>query len=158
VLIDVERIVTHPQYRARAPQTRERSVDLALVRAARPLPFTAASLSSRDALALGEPVRIAGFGLARENEARSGGTFRTGDLVIRAPLSHVLGWAHSADGRKLGACTGDSGGGMFDASGDVVGIVAWTTGRSGRGCGGVTQSILVAPQREWIESVIAGWR
>lgn len=158
VLIDVERVVTHPGYRARAPQTRERSVDLALVRSARPLPFSRASLSSRDALALGERVRIGGFGLAREGDGRSGGTFRTGDLVIRAPLSHLLGWAQSEDGRKLGACTGDSGGGMFDASGEVVGIIAWTTGQSGRGCGGVTQSILVGPQRAWIESVIAGWR
>lgn len=157
VLVDVERVATHPEFRARAPQTRERSVDLALVRAAKPLPFSRARLSGRDALRLGERVRVGGFGVTREGLGSSGGTFRTGDLVIRAPLSHLLGWAESGDGRRLGACTGDSGGGMFDASGEVVGIVAWTTGQGGRGCGGVTQSILVAPQRDWIERAKASF-
>lgn len=157
VLVDVAAVALHPEFLARAPKTRERSVDLALVRAASPLPFRRASLSGRDALTLGERVRIGGFGVTREGAGRTGGTFRTGDLAIRAPLSHLLGWADSGDGRTLGACTGDSGGGMFDASGELVGVVAWTTGPKGRGCGGVTQSILVAPQRGWIERVTRGW-
>lgn len=157
VVAEVARVATHPQFRPRAPQTRERSVDLALVQAARPLPFAAARLSRREALALGERVRIGGYGVTREGAGVTGGVFRAADLVVRAPLSHLLGCAESGDGRRLGACTGDSGGGMFDARGEVIGVVAWSTGQSGRGCGGVTQSILVAPQRDWIDRVIAGW-
>jgi S1-C subfamily serine protease len=155
VLIDVERVVTHPQFRAQAPKTRERSIDLALVRSTKPLPFTPARLSSRDALGLGERVRIGGFGLTREGVGPSGGRFRAADLVVRAPLSHVLGWAQSGDGATLGACTGDSGGGMFDATGEVIGVVAWSSGAGKRRCGAVTQSILVAPERGWIERVRA---
>jgi S1-C subfamily serine protease len=160
VLADVARVAVHSGFRADAARTRERSVDLALVLVSKPLPprFSRASLSDRGSLALGERVRIGGYGVSREGEGATSGVFRTADLVIRAPLSRLLGWAESGDGRKLGACTGDSGGGMFDRSGDVVGIVAWSSGQGARGCGGVTQSILVGPQRDWIDRVIAGWR
>lgn len=160
VLADVARVATHAGFRPDAARRRERSVDLALVLAAKPLParFAHASLSDRGSLALGERVRIGGYGVAREGDGATSGVFRTADLVIRAPLSHLLGWAESGDGRRLGACTGDSGAGMFDRSGAVVGVVAWSSGQGKRGCGGITQSILVGPQRDWIDRVIAGWR
>lgn len=159
ILVEVERVAMHPEYRPNAPATRERSVDLALVRAARPLParFDAATLSTRAGLSLGERVRVGGFGVTQEGAGDTSGVFRTAELRVRAPLSRLLGWAESGDARRLGACTGDSGGAMIDATGEVVGIVAWSTGQGRRGCGGVTQSILVAPQRVWIDRVIAGW-
>jgi secreted trypsin-like serine protease len=156
VVVDVDRVATHPEYRPAAPQTRERSVDLAVVRAAKPLPsrFSFATLSTRASLSLGERVRIGGYGVAREGDGGTSGVFRAADLSIRAPLSRLLGWADSGDGRMLGACTGDSGGAMTDASGEVVGVIAWSAGQGRRGCGGVTQSILVAPQRGWIDRAI----
>lgn len=159
VLIDVDRVAVHPQYRPDALQTRERTIDLAIVRAARPLPsrFSPATLSDRTGLRIGEAVRVGGYGVTQEGVGETSGVFRTADLIIRPPLGRLLGWAASADGSRLGACTGDSGGAMTDASGEVIGIVAWSAGQGRRGCGGVTQSILVAPQRAWIDSVIAGW-
>lgn len=158
ILAEVARIAVHPGYRAEAPQKRERSVDLALVEAANPLPgrFVAARLSRRGELTLGERLTIGGFGVTAEGAGETSGVFRTADLRLRAPLSHLLAWADGG-GTRLGACTGDSGGGMFDASGEVVGIIAWSSGQGRRGCGGITQAILVAPQRAWIDRVIAGW-
>jgi secreted trypsin-like serine protease len=159
VVVDVDHVAVHPEYRANAPRTRERSVDLAVVRAATPLPsrFSFAALSNRPTLSLGEDVRIGGFGVTAEGAGETSGVFRAAELSVRAPLSRLLGWAESGDGRPLGACTGDSGGPMIDATGEVVGIIAWSSGQGRRGCGGVTQSILVAPQRGWIDRTTAGW-
>ena len=57
----------------------------------------------------------------------------------------------------MGACQGDSGGPM--AAGDaVVAITSWSTAAGGQGCGGITQGILVGPQRAWIDQTLAGWK
>jgi hypothetical protein len=45
-------------------------------------------------------------------------------------------------------------------SGDGQGVVAvtsWSTGPSGRSCGLLSQGVLVAPQRGWIDGTLAGW-
>ena len=50
-----------------------------------------------------------------------------------------------------GACTGDSGGAVFDREGALVGIIAFAAGRGTRRCGALTQAVRVAPFRQWIE-------
>ena len=85
VLLDVAEILRHPGYRPDAIRTRERSIDLALVRLAEPLPspFQPATLGNESGSAVGTPYRLAGFGLTREERSghlrppaagRSGGT------------------------------------------------------------------------------------
>lgn len=159
VLIAIDRIAIHPAYRADAAARRERSIDLAVVRAAQPLPsrFVAATLSARGGLAAGERVMLGGWGVARENAPETSGVFRVASLQVRSPLSAILLWSEGAGGATAGACTGDSGGPMFDAAGEVVAVTAWSAGQGRRGCGGVTQGILVAPQRDWIERVAAAF-
>jgi hypothetical protein len=45
------------------------------------------------------------------------------------------------------------------ASGEaVVAITSWSTAAQGQHCGGVTQGILVAPQRAWIDQTLASWK
>jgi hypothetical protein len=44
------------------------------------------------------------------------------------------------------------------ASGTMVAaITSWSSPSGGRSCGGVTQGILVGPQREWIDRTLKAW-
>jgi secreted trypsin-like serine protease len=155
VLAAIRDKAVHPGYEPKAVEARRRSVDLALVRLAEPLParFVPARLSA-EAAPQGATVRVAGFGVTAPGERRSGGTLRTVDLPVVEPYgpSRILLWARG----EGGACTGDSGGPMLRGEA-VVAITSWAAGPRGRGCGGLTQGILVAPQRDWIERTLAAW-
>ena len=106
---------------------------------------------------LGERVSVVGFGGIAENDWPSGGTLRFAVLHVQAPLSTVLIWA-SEPGMISGACNGDAGGPIFaDDNNSVIAITAWAQAVSGRGCGGLTQGPLVAPNVEWINQVLARW-
>lgn len=157
VLVDIAAIAAHPEFRANAVKTRERSIDLALVRLAKPLPpsFAPASLA-RQTLGEGEAVTLAGFGVTRSDDPSTSGALRAAALAVRAPLSRILLWAKGADGRT-GACTGDSGGPIFDAAGDLVAVTAWASGGVSGGCGALTQGAWIAPQRGWIDKTLAAW-
>jgi hypothetical protein len=155
--IPVSNASVHPEYRADAIKTRQRSIDLAMVKLSRPLPanLTPVRLSSRGKLAVGDTFYIAGFGLAREGDERSAGTLRAGTITAQAPLSSILLWAGDPTKQGFGACTGDSGGPIFssDAS-ELVAITVWSRGVNGRQCGELTQGALIAPQRRWINSTL----
>ena len=136
VLLDVDAIAVHPRYRANAIRTRERSIDLALVRLRAPLPsrFSAATIERAPAISVGARFRIAGYGLAQEGRGVTGGVLRSGVIAARAPLSSILLWAEDPRKAGLGACTGDSGGPIFSEGGGVVAITSWTTGDNGKHC------------------------
>jgi secreted trypsin-like serine protease len=160
VLVDIEANAVHPLYRAEAQKTRERSIDLALLRTALPLPtrFRAVTLDDGTAIAVGSRFRVAGFGVTQEGAGTSAGELRVGLLAARAPLSPILLWAGDPAHAGTGACTGDSGGPIFAATSDIlVAVVDWATGTGPHHCGDITQAALVAPQRGWIESVLRGW-
>jgi secreted trypsin-like serine protease len=160
VLMDIEASAVHPLYRAEAQKTRQRSIDLALLRTALPLPgrFRAVTLDNRAAITAGSRLRVAGFGVTREGAGTSAGELRVGLLEARAPLSSILLSAGDPAHAGTGACSGDSGGPIFAATSDiVVAVVDWATGTGPRHCGDVTQAALVAPQRGWIASVLRGW-
>ncbi|MDB5569076.1 MAG: peptidase and chymotrypsin/Hap [Hyphomicrobiales bacterium] len=150
----------HPEFRPDAIKKRERSIDLALLRLAEPLPsaFQPAALSPTNALAVGDRYRIAGFGITREGDGDSAGRLRAGELEARAPASRILLWAKDPNAKGFGACTGDSGGPVFAADGSVFAIVTWSTGEGRKQCGTITQGALVAPQRAWIDGLLARWR
>lgn len=160
VLVPVQAVVAHPLYRADAIVKRVASIDLGLVETATPLParFAAVRLADGDGPDVGEAAILAGYGVAREGEAKTGGALRSATLQVRAPLSHILLWAEDAAQPGVGACSGDSGGALFSADGDtLVAIVAWTSGSHGGHCGALTQGPLVAPQRGWIDTTLARW-
>ena len=160
VLLKVAEVAVHPGFRADAKEARVRTVDLALVRSAEPLPasFVPALLDDTGAVEVGAAFIIAGFGIARENAPETSGTLRNGALVARAPLSKVLLWAKDRDDSGTGACTGDSGAPIFDtSSATVVAITAWADGNGKAFCGKLTQGTLVAPQRGWIEKTLQSW-
>lgn len=159
-LLEVAAVATHPEFRPNAPRTRERSIDLALIRmkAALPSRSTPVGLDLQPSVSIGARFTIAGFGIAVEGDERSAGKLREGELVTRAPLSSILLWAEDPERKGFGACTGDSGGPIFSAGGSrVVAITAWSTGNGKKTCGALTQATLIGPQARWIESVLASW-
>ena len=159
-LAAIEAVAVHPLYHADAIARRIVSIDLALVETATPLDslFAAAKLGSGDGPAVGETTILAGYGVGREGEPLTGGTLRSAALATRAPLSKILLWAEDGAHAGAGACSGDSGAPLFSADGEtVLAIVAWSAGASGRRCVTLTQGPLVAPQRDWIDSVLARW-
>ena len=142
VLIVPAAKAVHPGYDAKAIEKRTRSIDLALLRLPAPLPapFQSATLGMGRP-AKGDAVTVAGWGLSREGEAKTTGTFRAASLAVNEPYgpSEILLWL---DGKGAGACQGDSGGPI--ASGDaVVAITSWSAGTKAARCGGLTQGILV---------------
>lgn len=159
VLVAPAEVKRHPGFSAGAEKTRQRSIDLALVRlpAALPGAFGPASLSTGGA-AKGAGVTVAGYGVAREGDGRSSGTFRAAALNVVEPYGpgRILLWAAPPAG-EAGACQGDSGGPLLDERDRVVAITSWARGRSGKACGELTQGVLVAPQRAWIDTILSHW-
>ena len=152
-------VAIHPDYRAQAPRTRERSIDLALIKTARQLPdgLKPVALDER-APQPGARYGVAGFGVTKEGVGNSGGVLRSGELRAREPMSKILLWAEDPRGKGFGVCEGDSGGPVFtlDTSA-LVAITSWSAGDGKTRCGQLTQAALIAPQRGWIAGVLRGW-
>ncbi len=156
VVIAVTAALAHPDYRPDARVRRVRSIDVGLIETSEPLPprFHAAEIAEGPPPAPGDGVEIVGYGLQREGEAKSGGRLRALRVPVREPRSQVLLWI----GPGGGACSGDSGGPIYGVDGaSVFATVAWTEGEHGLECGSLTQGVLLAPLRAWIESAIQRW-
>ena len=154
VIIPVDAAIAHPLYRADAIKARVESIDLALIRTARPLSsrFAGAAIADGGPPAIGASAIVSGYGAAREGDWSSGGELRSVTLAVREPASTVLIWAADPTGRAAGACNGDSGAPVWSADGSTaIAIVAWAQAAHGRGCGGLTQGPLLAPLKGWIE-------
>ena len=152
-------VAIHPLYRADAPKTRERSIDLALVQLTEKLParFVPITIDYAPQIAVGTPFTISGFGLATEKDAKTGGTLLSAALVTREPLSKLLIWAKGARNGATGGCTGDSGGPFLSQEGKLVGITVWSQGSGNRACGELTQALRLDAARDFIESTRATW-
>jgi hypothetical protein len=139
------------------------SIDLALIRIDGRLParFQPMVLEENDGThVVGVRRRIAGYGLMTDQDETSGGTLRSADVSVLPrlyPRFLRLGYRVEADLTDFAVCTGDSGGPVLDGS-IVVGVVY---GRekfgAARSCGTTAQAVRVAPQLDWIRSIIARW-
>ena len=153
VIIPVEAAIAHPLYRPDAIRARVVSIDVALIRTARPLDprFGGAALAAGEGPPIGEPVILTGYGTTRDGDWKSGGELRSVALAVRAPASTVLIWAADPDGAIAGACSGNSGAPIWSADGrTAIAIATWAQAPHGRGCGGLTQGPLLAPLKGWI--------
>jgi hypothetical protein len=165
ILLPPATVSFHPEFDAKAISTRRRSVDLALLRLSSPLParFSPAALVDGALPRAGAEVTLAGYGVSREGEARTTGTYRSVTLTAVEPYGpgKILIWASdpaAASNRAgAGACQGDSGGPILHGGDGVVAVTSWSTGSKGMRCGRLSQGVLVAPQRGWIDRTLSQW-
>ncbi|WP_438345287.1 trypsin-like serine protease [Methylorubrum populi] len=152
ILAEVAARHLHPAYDGDAIRGRTRSIDLALLRTRDPLParFAPAPLSAAMPRA-GQSLTLAGYGAARGNDRRSIGRYRGAALSVVEPYgpSRILVWLKAPG---AGGCQGDSGGPILDGEA-VVALAAWVKDA----CGGLTQGVLLGPQRDWIDRTLSGW-
>ncbi len=166
VLIEPATVTIHPGYVAGAIAERRPSVDLALIRLPQALPsrFSPAQLSDAPWPRADDPVTLAGYGVLREGDPRTTGTYRSANLNAVEPYGpgRILLWASNpaTSGQRpgAGACQGDSGGPMFNAGGQIVAVTSWSTGATKGGCGLLSQGILLKPQRAWIDATLSRWQ
>ncbi len=158
-------VTIHREFDGDAIRARRRSIDLGLLRLPSPLPsrFTAATLVDGALPRAGSTITLAGYGVSREGEARTTGTYRSAELTTVEPYGpgRFLLWASDPNGGGMragaGACQGDSGGPIVEAGDGVIAVTSWSTGPKGRQCGLLSQGVLVAPQRAWIDHALSQW-
>jgi secreted trypsin-like serine protease len=166
-LQDVRNVSVHPGFNLQAMMAHRATADVALLQ-------LEAAVDGKNAAALGMPqvpivvgsrFTIAGIGVAIRGEGSSGGTIRVAGLVatgqpgtLQIRLVDPLTQG-ARDG--LGACTGDSGGPVFEDRPDgpaIIGVISWSTGPNGSGgCGGLTGVTPLTLYRDWILQTARKW-
>jgi Trypsin len=166
-LQDVKNVAIHPGFNMQAMLGHRATADVALLQLESPPKGKSPATLGMPRIPIlpGNHFTIAGIGVAIRGEGSSGGTIRVAGLVATGkpgtlqirlvdPLSQG-----TRDG--LGACTGDSGGPVFeDQQGGpaIVGVISWSTGASGSaGCGGLTGVTPLTLYRDWILQTARQW-
>lgn len=167
VLRDVRTIAIHPGFNMQAMLAHRATADVAL------LQLEAAPAGKRPAV-LGTPqipvvaggrFTIAGVGVTIRGEGSSGGIVRVAGLVATGKPGtlqiRLVDPVTQGTRDGLGACTGDSGGPVFEdqqAGPALVGVVSWSTGANGAaGCGGLTGVTPLTLYRDWILQTARQW-
>jgi secreted trypsin-like serine protease len=166
-LQDVKNIATHPSFSMQAMTAHRATADVALLQLDAPAKGRNAPVLGvpQVPIAVGSRFTIAGIGVTVRGDGKSGGTVRVAGLVatgrpgtLQIRLVDPVGQG-TRDG--LGACTGDSGGPVFeDRQGGtvLVGVVSWSTGPNGTaGCGGMTGVTPLTLYRDWIVQTARQW-
>jgi len=146
---DLAKTVVHPRFSKAAFDANRATADLALLKLTTPLPakFLAATLSApRARVAIGEPFAIVGYGVTAPRDNRSAAVLRRAELIATGKPGNLqlrlFDPATKGETHGLGACTGDSGGPVYeerDGKRLVYGVISWTTGpKLSDGCGGLT--------------------
>jgi secreted trypsin-like serine protease len=166
-LQDIRSIAIHPAFKLDAITVHRATADVALLQLAAPASGkTPAVLGAPNIpIVVGSRFTIAGIGVTVRGDGKSGGTIRVASLIATGkpgtlqirlvdPLSQG-----ARDG--LGACTGDSGGPVFEdkQSGPaIIGVISWSTGpNDSAGCGGTTGVTPLTLYRDWIMQTARQW-
>ena len=159
-LRDVTRVTAHPKFDIKSLLGQRATADVALLKLAAPLrsvePATLGPATF--AVAPGDAFVVAGSGVKIRGDGKSGGTVRSAALVATGRPGNLqvrlTDPAAKRDQPGLGACTGDSGGPVFQMMGTkplVIGLVSWSTGPGNSAvCGGLTGVTPLVLYREWI--------
>jgi secreted trypsin-like serine protease len=163
----VLRAVAHPAFNMQAIPAHRASADVALLELDAPTrnAVSAALGVPQLPLAPGNAFTIAGIGVTIRGDGKSGGVVRTASLVATGKPGtlqiRLVDPATQGTKEGLGACTGDSGGPLFEqqpAGAVIVGVISWSTGANGSaGCGGMTGTTPLTLYRDWIVQTARQW-
>ncbi|MBN8989937.1 MAG: trypsin-like serine protease [Rhizobiales bacterium] len=166
-LQDVKSVAIHPAFKMEAMLAHRATADVALLQLNAPANGkTPSTLGAPNIpIIVGSRFTIAGIGVTVRGDGKSGGTIRVAGLIatgkpgtLQIRLVDPVGQG-TRDG--LGACTGDSGGPVFEdkPTGPViVGVVSWSTGPNGSaGCGGMTGVTPLTLYRDWLVQTARQW-
>ncbi|WP_291862904.1 trypsin-like serine protease [Bradyrhizobium sp.] len=166
-LQDVRSVAIHPGFNMQAMAAHRATADVALLQLGAPLAGKVASTVGAPQIPIvaGSRFTIAGIGVTVRGDGKSGGTIRVAGLIatgrpgtLQVRLVDPVGQG-TRDG--LGACTGDSGGPVFEdkqVGPVIVGVVSWSTGPNGAaGCGGLTGVTPLTLYRDWISQTARQW-
>ncbi|WP_414642763.1 S1 family peptidase [Bradyrhizobium sp.] len=166
-LRDVTTVAVHPGFVMQAMLAHRATADVALLRLeAAPQGKSAAPLGVPQLpLMPGNRFTIAGIGVTIRGEGSSGGVIRAAGLVAtgKPGTLQIRLVDPSTEGTRdgLGACTGDSGGPVFEdqpAGPAIIGVISWSTGPNGSaGCGGLTGVTPLTLYRDWILQTAKQW-
>jgi secreted trypsin-like serine protease len=166
-LQDVKNVAIHPAFNMQAMVAHRATADVALLQLEIPP-------KGKNGAALGAPqvpivagsrFSIAGIGVTIRGEGSSGGIIRVAGLVATGNPGtlqiRLVDPVRQGTRDGLGACTGDSGGPVFeDRQGGpaIVGVISWSTGPNGAaGCGGLTGVTPLTLYRDWILKTARAW-
>jgi secreted trypsin-like serine protease len=166
-LQDVRTVAVHPTFNMQAMMAHRATADVALLQLAEPAKGkTPSALGMPNIpIVVGGRFTIAGIGVTVRGDGKSGGIIRVAGLVatgkpgtLQIRLVDPVGQG-LRDG--MGACTGDSGGPVFEdkqAGPAIIGVISWSTGPNGSaGCGGMTGVTPLTLYRDWILQTARLW-
>jgi secreted trypsin-like serine protease len=166
-LQEVKNVAAHPGFSMQAMTAHRATADVALLQLeAQPKGKNASLLGvPQQPILAGSNFTIAGIGVTIRGQGNTGGTVRAAGLIATGrPGSlqiRLVDPAGQGERDGLGACTGDSGGPVFeDRQGGavIVGVVSWSTGPgNAAGCGGLTGVTPLTLYRDWIVQIARQW-
>ncbi|MDB5618388.1 trypsin-like serine protease [Tardiphaga sp.] len=165
-LRDVRRVASHPQFNPQGIAARRASADVALLQLARPLTKPVAVLGvPSEPIVAGQSFSVAGVGVSRPGDGKSGGTVRAAQLISTSHPGRLqirlVDPATQNTSAGQGACTGDSGAPVVQQQSGraiIIGVVSWSTGPNNTaGCGGLTGVTPLTLYRDWIVKTARAW-
>jgi secreted trypsin-like serine protease len=165
-LQDVKTVAIHPGFRMEAMLAHRATADVALLRLTGSATGKVPALLGTPELpiAVGAKFTIAGVGVTVRGDGKSAGTIRSAALVVTGKPGtlqiRLVDPATMGARDGLCACTGDSGSPVFEeqqGTATIIGLVSWSTGANGSGCGGITGVTPLTLYRDWILQTARQW-
>jgi secreted trypsin-like serine protease len=166
-LQDVKRVAIHPAFKMEAMLAHRATADVALLQLGSPATGKVASTLGLPniPISVGSRFTIAGIGVTVRGDGKSGGTIRVAGLIATGKPGtlqiRLVDPVNQGARDGLGACTGDSGGPVFEdkqTGPAIIGVVSWSTGPNGSaGCGGLTGVTPLTLYRDWLVQTARQW-